>query len=45
MVDSHSRNTSALTALNLETGDETTLAENPRVDVNFHITYQNLKLQ
>lgn len=34
MVDSRNRDTSALIAFNLETGNETTLAENPRVDVS-----------
>jgi dipeptidyl aminopeptidase/acylaminoacyl peptidase len=32
MHDSRGRNTAALTALNLETGEETTLAEDPRAD-------------
>ncbi len=46
MRDSRGRNTAALTALNLENGDETTLAEDPRADaaqVIIHPTEKNIQ--
>ena len=46
MRDSRGRNTAALTALNLENGDETTLAEDPRADaaqVMIHPTEKNIQ--
>jgi dipeptidyl aminopeptidase/acylaminoacyl peptidase len=46
MHDSRDRNTAALTALNLETGEETTLAEDPRADATqlmIHPTEKNIQ--
>ena len=46
MHDSRGRNTAALTALNLETGEETTLAEDPRADASqlmIHPTEKNIQ--
>jgi dipeptidyl aminopeptidase/acylaminoacyl peptidase len=46
MYDSRGRNTSALTAINLDTGQETVLAEDPKADVGdvlIHPTEKNIQ--
>jgi len=46
MIDSRDRNTSAMVALDLETGEETLLAEDPRADVSdvmIHPTERNIQ--